>query len=261
MEKIAIISDIHGNEIALRAVLNDIKCKNIKNIICLGDIVLKNPNPHQCLELIRQCCSIILKGNTDNCVATLNEAKPEHIWTNQQLTEEEIDFLNNLPISYEMYISGHLIRFFHSSPTKLNNIMNISNNKLSTIPYSEMFQNTEFINKSHNNEEPDIVVYGHTHTSGTAHYGNKQLVNVGAVGCTVELLNHDKTDIKNKLTTMANYCIIEGNINDKTLGSLSISFIKVPYSIKEQTIILQNSDMPNKENAITEITTGIYEKR
>ena len=60
---------------------------------------------------------------------------------------------------------------------------------------------------------------------------------------------------------MANYCIIEGNINDKTLGSLSISFIKVPYSIKEQTIILQNSDMPNKENAITEITTGIYEKR
>ena len=38
MERIAIISDIHGNLEALRTVLSDIKKRNIDRIICLGDI-------------------------------------------------------------------------------------------------------------------------------------------------------------------------------------------------------------------------------
>ena len=41
MEKIAIISDIHGNLESFKAVLKDIKEKNIDKIICLGDIIAK----------------------------------------------------------------------------------------------------------------------------------------------------------------------------------------------------------------------------
>ena len=39
MDKIAIISDVHGNITALNAVLNDIKNRNINKIICLGDSI------------------------------------------------------------------------------------------------------------------------------------------------------------------------------------------------------------------------------
>lgn len=41
MEKIALISDIHSNIVALKAVLEDIESRGITRIFCLGDIVLK----------------------------------------------------------------------------------------------------------------------------------------------------------------------------------------------------------------------------
>ena len=41
MEKIAIISDIHGNITALEKVLDDIEKRGIKRIMCLGDMIVK----------------------------------------------------------------------------------------------------------------------------------------------------------------------------------------------------------------------------
>lgn len=45
MERIAVISDIHGNLPALEAVLKDIKKQNIERIYCLGDLAGKGPSP------------------------------------------------------------------------------------------------------------------------------------------------------------------------------------------------------------------------
>ncbi|MFM8723505.1 MAG: metallophosphoesterase family protein, partial [Planctomycetaceae bacterium] len=41
----ALISDIHGNLEALKAVLADIRSKGITEIFCLGDVVGYGPNP------------------------------------------------------------------------------------------------------------------------------------------------------------------------------------------------------------------------
>ena len=41
--RIAIISDIHGNAVALEAVLNDLKTESIDHIVCLGDTVSDGP--------------------------------------------------------------------------------------------------------------------------------------------------------------------------------------------------------------------------
>lgn len=54
MEKIAIISDIHGNLEALKVVLNDILEKGITKIFCLGDIIAKGSCDKECLKLIRK---------------------------------------------------------------------------------------------------------------------------------------------------------------------------------------------------------------
>ena len=43
MDKIAVISDIHGNIPALESVLQDIKLRGVERIICLGDLVGKGP--------------------------------------------------------------------------------------------------------------------------------------------------------------------------------------------------------------------------
>lgn len=46
---IAVISDIHGNYTALQAVLKEIDSKNMKKVICLGDVATIGPQPKQVL--------------------------------------------------------------------------------------------------------------------------------------------------------------------------------------------------------------------
>jgi len=48
----AIISDLHSNTEALRAVFDDIERRKIEDVICLGDIIGYGPNPRECLEMI-----------------------------------------------------------------------------------------------------------------------------------------------------------------------------------------------------------------
>lgn len=65
MEKIAIISDIHGNLEALKSVLKDIEERKVNKIMCLGDIIAKGTHQQECVELIKDKCDIILRGNCD----------------------------------------------------------------------------------------------------------------------------------------------------------------------------------------------------
>lgn len=64
----AVISDIHGNAVALRAVLDDIKSAGIKRIICLGDIIGYGPEPLECVDLVAEHCEWSLLGNHDFAV-------------------------------------------------------------------------------------------------------------------------------------------------------------------------------------------------
>jgi Icc-related predicted phosphoesterase len=51
--KFAVLSDIHGNLTALEAVLNDIANESVDQIICLGDLAYKGPEPTECVSKVR----------------------------------------------------------------------------------------------------------------------------------------------------------------------------------------------------------------
>jgi predicted phosphodiesterase len=99
--KIGVIADIHANLPALEAVLQDLP--SVDQLICLGDIVGYNPWPHECLELVRERADLVLQGNHDR--DTNNEqlyhynelARAGLEFTREQLTDEEIQWLWNLP--------------------------------------------------------------------------------------------------------------------------------------------------------------------
>ncbi len=61
--RIAIISDIHGNLVALKAVKKDIDKLGIDMVYCLGDIVGYGSNPNECLEIVREICRAVITGN------------------------------------------------------------------------------------------------------------------------------------------------------------------------------------------------------
>lgn len=263
MEKIAIISDIHANITALKAVLEDIKNRNITKIFCLGDLVFKGASPDVVIDLVKQNCEVVLKGNCDD-TATWDKALERKYWTRMKIGEQRTQYLKSLPIMHEFYVSGHLIRIFHSSPFALDYIYNpVYSNAYNNYANSEiknpleLFQNTSFIGKTEQDKIPDIVGYGHIHTPNLFRCKNKLIFNTGSVGAPNEMQNlGDENDITNKFSTVASYTIIEGNYGSTNLSSISISNVRVPYDISKEIEILQNSDLPGKEDLIFTLKTA-----
>lgn len=74
MERIALISDIHANISALKAVLLDIKRRGISRIMCLGDLAGKGASPQAAVDIIKNNCEIVLKGNWDYLISEVNDS-------------------------------------------------------------------------------------------------------------------------------------------------------------------------------------------
>src|SRR6266480_4854865 len=66
LERIALISDVHGNLTALEAVLEDIDARGISRIFNLGDYVGKGPRGREVIDLCRERCQANIIGNRDH---------------------------------------------------------------------------------------------------------------------------------------------------------------------------------------------------
>ena len=63
--RLTIISDMHGNCVALDAVLADIQQKAVEDIVCLGDAVQGGPQPAAIVARLRQLACPVVMGNAD----------------------------------------------------------------------------------------------------------------------------------------------------------------------------------------------------
>ncbi len=97
-----IISDIHGNLEALEVVLK--RLDGCDQWICLGDVVGYGPNPNECCERVRALNALCVHGNHDLAalgrydISWFNDwAAAAILWTQEQLTEENRAFLQNVP--------------------------------------------------------------------------------------------------------------------------------------------------------------------
>lgn len=89
----AVISDIHANAEALRAVLADIDARGIDRVICLGDVIGYGPDPLECVDLVAERCQWSLMGNHDFAVlyepTNFNPgAEQAAYWTRAQFESE-----------------------------------------------------------------------------------------------------------------------------------------------------------------------------
>jgi predicted phosphodiesterase len=62
--RVLVISDIHANLAAFRAVLKETRHER-EGILCLGDVVGYGPDPNECVELAAELCTVLLGGNHD----------------------------------------------------------------------------------------------------------------------------------------------------------------------------------------------------
>ncbi len=102
----AIIADIHANLAAFTAVLDDIERRGeVKEVWCLGDVVGYGPDPHQCIELLRQRNHICVAGNHDwAAIGKIDtsdfnpDAAAASHWTAKQLSPADIEYLGSRPL-------------------------------------------------------------------------------------------------------------------------------------------------------------------
>lgn len=112
-----ILSDIHGNLAAFDAVLE--AAQGYDQVWCLGDIVGYGPDPHECIQRLQSLPFVAVAGNHDWAVANrldLDEfnmdAQVAAMWTYEQLSPAERDFLAQLP---ERLVIGQFT-LVHGSP-------------------------------------------------------------------------------------------------------------------------------------------------
>ena len=75
--RLGVIADVHGNEVALRAVLDDAAGCRVDRWWVLGDLVLFGPRPAETLGLLRSLPGVeMLRGNTDRYVLTGEQPAP-----------------------------------------------------------------------------------------------------------------------------------------------------------------------------------------
>ena len=101
--KYALIADIHANLEALEVVLEDAKKNNCTRYVCLGDVVGYNPNPKECMKIVRDMGMPCIMGNHDEyCGGDIDltgfnpHAGHAIMWTRDQLSDEERDWLRRL---------------------------------------------------------------------------------------------------------------------------------------------------------------------
>jgi putative phosphoesterase len=180
--RVAAIYDIHGNEPALEAALNEIQ-KEQPDLIVVGGDIVSGPQPRATLERLWQLGDRVrtLRGNADREVVAafdgmpFGEQLPPEVreatqWTAQQLDSSHRDFLANLPPQLTLSIDGlGEVLFCHATPR--------NDEELFTQASPE-----ERLRLFFAGTQQQIVVCGHTHMQFERHLDSLRIVNAGSVG-------------------------------------------------------------------------------
>src|SRR6185503_3219730 len=120
--RIVIFSDVHGNIVALEAVLADIRRYAAPDALFVaGDLVLLGPRPAETLALLRSLDGArFVKGNTDQYLIDYADDEQEVAFARQQLSEDEIAFVRDLPFEQRLEVApGHELLVVHANPLDL----------------------------------------------------------------------------------------------------------------------------------------------
>jgi len=247
-DRVAVISDVHGNVTALRAVLADIEARGIERIVNLGDVVGKGPRGAEAVKLCREACEATVRGNWDTFISARDTQPWEHgQWVRDELGDDEIAWLSRLPNAYELVMSGHRIRLFHASQTSEFHRVHVHHTQ---EQFRGMFTNTDFTGEftaggQEPGATPDVVGYGDIHSAYLEVDEGLTLFNAGAVG------NHLDAP-------SAPYAVLEGVLDSPEPAPFSVSFPRVPYDIEAEVAEAYDLGMPEADAYALELRDGIF---
>lgn len=232
--RIALISDIHGNEVALRAVLASIERSGVDRIVCLGDTATLGPRPGPVLELLHQVAAPCIMGNHDaflldeDLIRSYTEA-PFIVaavdWCRSRLSAQELDFVRSFQASATLPLEGGAELFvFHGSPrSHMEDIL--------------AFTPPERVDQLLDGHVATVMAGGHTHLQMLRQHRGLLLVNPGSVG--LPFREHVGGGPPTVMAGHAEYAVVESRG-----GEVGVSLHRVPVDRAALRRAVEGTDHP-----------------
>jgi len=215
--RVALISDIHGNQIALRAVLADIARLRVDEIVCLGDVATLGPRPRAVIEILRESGCACIMGNHDEFLVdpTLLRTYSEQRevidaveWCRSELCADDLEFVRGFERTREIRLADRAtLLLFHGSPrSHMDDLLE------TTAPAA--------LDHFLAGERATVMAGGHTHVQMLRQHRGTLLVTPGSVGLPF------KEYVAGRAPTVlahAEYATIEA-----ADGGISVSLRRVP---------------------------------
>ena len=244
--RIAIISDIHGNDIAFAAVMADLHAQAaispIDQMVCNGDAIQGGPQPAQVAEHLRALACPVVMGNADAFVLTGQDEEdattpPERLrmlqavrkWTWAKLDELQRDFIRGFQPTVRLELeAGRTLLCFHGSPTSFNHII---------LPHTPEEEVAGYLGA----DADCILTGGHTHLQQIRSIQNTIFFNPGSVGLAFNHQNHQQ------LFGWAEYAIL--TVQGSSRG---LEFRRVPFDVNALIRVYEASGRPFAEDMIAQ---------
>ena len=246
MKKFAVISDIHSNIYALKAVVEDARSKGVDTFINLGDILYGPIAPRETYEYLIKQNFITISGNQDR---QIYEAKGDEISSNptmkfilDELGEEPLAWMKNLP--FDLHVDSDIYAC-HGTPS--DDLVYLLEDISSSQP--KVKTDNEILSLLGGITSP-IILCGHTHIPRCVELSTGQIViNPGSVGLQAYKDEEPSPHSIQNYTSKASYVTLEKKLN----GGWNISFHRVSYDVKSA---IKKAQQQNREDWLCYLNTG-----
>lgn len=184
--RVAVLSDIHGNALALDAVRAAIRKERPDAILVGGDLALNGPDPAAAVDGVREleaAGALVIAGNTDIAVADFDfvaafpwfaDGAPESYriaaeWAHEALGPERVEWLRRLPAERRLWCEETLLLLTHASPG-------------SQTSGFDAFLDATVVVERLARTDARVICCGHTHLPEVRDFGWKMIVNAGSAG-------------------------------------------------------------------------------
>ncbi|MBX3080450.1 MAG: metallophosphoesterase family protein [Anaerolineae bacterium] len=184
--RIAILSDIHGNLVALEAVLRDMHAMLPDAIVCLGDVGADGPDPRGVIAMLRTLNASFVMGNADEQLldptlappVTPNDDTPKFQamweWGSAQLNDADRSFVRAFQPTISIPLDTDFTMLcYHGSPR-------------SNVEAIRVTTPDEVLDPYFGGQSARIMVGGHTHQAFFRRHRHRWVINPGSVGLPFE---------------------------------------------------------------------------
>jgi len=240
--RIAVFSDIHGNCVALDAVLSDLRQRPADGMVCLGDAIQGGAQPAKVVTRLRELACPVVMGNADAWLLTGRNTSPTEpvterqeavrAWSLTQLTEADRAFISEFQPTVLLELGeGRSLLCFHGSPTSFDDII---------LPETPHEQAGSLLAAP----EADILTGGHTHTQQVRRIGRGFFFNPGSVGFAY---SHHQPEGTFRADPWAEYAVLT-----VAAGNTSLEFRRIPFDVEAVIRSYQTSGRPDVAAAVAQ---------